>query len=233
MAKGLPARQNRRSRIGKTRVALKMAFLLAVGQDLALLEWIILYHIVLYCIILYYDLSYIYTLHYHNCDIVQGDINCSSLPSGLGGNGEFERKYFRMKSAWEEAPQLMSRWCSDLWVCKDDGDSDTDDNDSGFDLARVWKVKWNLPNSRHLEAKLSERNSPSEERTLEFDRELRHYLLLHCQTHIYHASPFWQNMIVAINFLKTIMLQSESAFSSSDHLDWNTWFWLWAVEGAR
>ena len=23
----------------------------------------------------------------------QGDINCSSLPAGLGGNGEFERKF--------------------------------------------------------------------------------------------------------------------------------------------
>jgi len=30
------ARQNRRSRVGETRVALKVAFLLAVGQDLAL-----------------------------------------------------------------------------------------------------------------------------------------------------------------------------------------------------
>ena len=25
----------------------------------------------------------------------QGDINCSSLPAGLGGNGEFERKFER------------------------------------------------------------------------------------------------------------------------------------------
>ena len=40
----------------------------------------------------------------------QGDINCSSLPAGLGGNGEFERKSFKMKSAWEEAPQLKSPW---------------------------------------------------------------------------------------------------------------------------
>ena len=42
MVKLLPARQNRRSRIGKTGVALKVAFLLAVGQDLALLELVIL-----------------------------------------------------------------------------------------------------------------------------------------------------------------------------------------------
>ena len=49
----------------------------------------------------------------------QGDFNCSSLPVGLGGNWEFERKFeeiwgffrkferkkFRMKSAWEESPQ--------------------------------------------------------------------------------------------------------------------------------
>ena len=50
---------------------------------------------------------------------LQGDFNCSSLPAGLGGNGEFERKFeeilreferklFRMKSAWEEVPQLKS-----------------------------------------------------------------------------------------------------------------------------
>ena len=34
------------------------------------------------------------------------------MPAGLGGNGEFERKFerkwFRMKSAWEDAPQLKS-----------------------------------------------------------------------------------------------------------------------------
>ena len=43
---------------------------------------------------------------------MQGDFYCSSLPVGLGGNGEFERKFerkiFRMKSAWEEAPLLKS-----------------------------------------------------------------------------------------------------------------------------
>ena len=46
----------------------------------------------------------------------QDDINCSSMPAGLGGKGKidrkfegnFERKWFRMKSAWEEAPKLMS-----------------------------------------------------------------------------------------------------------------------------
>ena len=41
----LPARQNRRSRIGKTGVALKMAFLLAVGQELAILELVLLHYI--------------------------------------------------------------------------------------------------------------------------------------------------------------------------------------------
>ena len=92
-----------------------------------------------------------------------------------------------------------------LYDRDDDGDGDTNDNDSGFDLARVWKVKWNLPNSRHLEARLSERNNPSVERSLEFDREHRHYL---------HS------------FI-------QSALSASKHLDWNTWFWLWAAEGAR
>ena len=48
MVKHQPARQNRRSRVGETRVALKVAFLLAVGQDLALLELIILYYIFVY-----------------------------------------------------------------------------------------------------------------------------------------------------------------------------------------
>ena len=47
----------------------------------------------------------------------QGDINCSSLPAGLGGNVEFERKFerkkIRMESAWEESPQFMSPWS---WV---------------------------------------------------------------------------------------------------------------------
>ena len=43
------------------------------------------------------------TVRWHQCGL-----DCPSLPAGLGGNGEFERKQFRMKSAWEEAPQLMS-----------------------------------------------------------------------------------------------------------------------------
>ena len=42
----------------------------------------------------------------------QGGFNCSCLPAGLGGNGEFERKFerkiFKMKSAWEEAPLSKS-----------------------------------------------------------------------------------------------------------------------------
>ena len=63
------------------------------------------------------------------CCLYQGDFNCSSLPAGLGENGEFERKseeiwwnlrrferkYLRMKSAWEEAPQLKSS-CWIVWV---------------------------------------------------------------------------------------------------------------------
>ena len=51
------------------------------------------------------------------CSNGQGDINCSSLPAGLGGNVEFERKFerkkIRMESAWEESPQFMSPWS---WV---------------------------------------------------------------------------------------------------------------------
>ena len=43
---------------------------------------------------------------------IQGEINCSSLTARqtLGRKFErsFERKKFRMKSAWEEAPHLMS-----------------------------------------------------------------------------------------------------------------------------
>ena len=51
----LPARQNRRSRIGKTGVALKMAFLLAVGQELAILELVLLHYI-----------QHTYIQNYHN-----------------------------------------------------------------------------------------------------------------------------------------------------------------------
>ena len=32
----------------------------------------------------------------------QGDFNCSSLPAGLGGNGEFERKFDEMGSTREK-----------------------------------------------------------------------------------------------------------------------------------
>ena len=35
----------------------------------------------------------------------QGDISCSSLPAGLGGNGEFERKLRKFKEIWEEIIQ--------------------------------------------------------------------------------------------------------------------------------